>query len=66
MKFTIEIETEKLTNQVLFQVTDECTKQSVNTRDVETILVWEGMKLHKLQFVWGTEGKITGLCKKEI
>ena len=42
MKVTIEIETEKLTNKVLFQVTDECTKQSVNTRDVETILVWEG------------------------
>ena len=66
MKVTIEIETEKLTNKVLFQVTDECTKQGVNTKDVETILVWEGMKLHKLRFQWGVEGKITGLSKKDI
>jgi hypothetical protein len=66
MQFTVEIKTEKLNNKTLFQVTDECTKQGLNTRDVKTILIWEGVKLNKFRFCWDVNGKIIGMCKKSI
>jgi hypothetical protein len=64
MKTTIEIETNKLNNNTLFNVLDECTKQGVNTKEVDTILVWVGNKLHKLEFAWNADRKIFGLQRK--
>lgn len=64
MKHTIEIEADELNNSTIFKVTEECTRQNISTKDVDTILVWEGIKLHRFEFVWGLDGKISGLSRK--
>lgn len=60
---TIEIETTRLSNNTIFEVTDECTKQGVDTKDVETILIWVGNILHRMEFSW-MHGKIENIHKK--
>ena len=63
MTQTVEIEVKSLTNNTIFDVLEECTNKGIDTKKVDTVLVWVGNVLHKMEFAWKNE-EITNIQKK--
>jgi len=63
MKNTVEIEVKSLNNNTIFDVLIECTNKELNTKEVDTVLVWVDNVLHTMEFGW-KNGEIVNLQKK--
>lgn len=61
---TIEIEVKEFNNSNLWVASSECSKQNINAMEVETILVWCGNTMKRMEFAFDVDGKIMGLQKK--
>ena len=64
MKNTVEIEVKSLNNNTIFDVMTECTNKKINTNEVDTVLVWVGNVLHRMEFCRNLDGEIVNLQKK--